>query len=271
MRNIEAARENIEAFVDFIELQPDFTTPDQDALQSLLDFQKSRIKGGVYETGRSKNHIAPLINMNVTELEDLCKGRSVLDVGCGVGKFSRDIAMLKGTRVVALDYDPEMLEKVPKRKNIEVVEGSAFDLEQTVGIDEFDVVFSSYSSLYWAGSLDEIEKSITSARAVCKIGGVVVFVPLLDNLEHRKEAKKYLTRTAPAQESPEMIELIANTNTRNWLDVAKFKTLIAEEEKGKVTCAFVPGKYNGNTGKKDQVTGKPPETYSVFVEVQDNE
>ncbi|MBI5357718.1 class I SAM-dependent methyltransferase [Candidatus Saccharibacteria bacterium] len=267
----EIARENIEAFVDFVESQPDFAEPDQDALQRFLDFQKPSVSAGVYETGRSKNHIAPLINMSVTELEDLCKGKLVLDVGCGVGKLSRDVAMLKGTRVVALDHDPEVLEKVPRRKNIEVVEGSAFDLEQTVGIDEFDIIFSSYSSLYWAGSLDEIEKSIKSARAVCKIGGVIVFVPLLDNLQHRKEAREYLVRTAPKQESPKMIEVITNANTRNWLDVAKFKTLIAEEEKGKVNCVFVPGKYNGNKGKRDQVTGKPPETYSVFVEVQENE
>lgn len=264
VRKSSESREILEGFVDFVESQPDNIEPEDQELDDFLAYNQLL---GMHETGRNKNHLANLLNMNVSDLERLFDGKSVLDVGCGEGKLTRDISLLKKTKVTALDHDPEVLDKVIRRKNVDIVEGSGFDLEAAVGDEEFDVVVSSYSSFYWANNAEDIKTSLDSAISVCSLGGLVVLVPVVDDPSYRSLARDFLSRTAPPVEERDVARLARLSNIRDWLDVARIRTVFEKEEKGEIDPLYVPGRSNGDKGKVNLVTGVPPETYSAIIEV----
>lgn len=264
VRKSSESREILEGFVDFVEQQPDNIEP---AEQELDDFIAFNQLVSMHETGRNKNHLANLLNMNVSDLEQLFDGKSVLDVGCGEGKLTRDISLLKKTKVTALDHNPEVLDKVIRRKNVDLVEGSGFDLETAVGDEEFDVVVSSYSSFYWANNTEDIKRSLDSAINVCSLGGLVILVPVLDDPSYRSFARNFLASTAPENEDIDVVRLARFSNIRDWLDVARVKTVFSAEENGVVDPLYIPGRSNGDIGKINMATGLPPETYSAILEV----
>lgn len=115
-----------------------------------------------------------------------CPDARVLDLGCGAGHVSYQVAPLAGT-VVAYDLAPEMLAIVAATArergldNITTAQGAA---EQLPFPDrQFDLVFSRYSAHHWSdlgGALREVHR-------VLKPGGRAAFVdiagaprPLLD-------------------------------------------------------------------------------------------
>ncbi len=73
-------------------------------------------------------------------------GASVLDVGCGEGYFSRELAR-EGAEVTALDLSPKLLgyareEEARAPLGIEYVEASATQLDRIFGASRFDLVAS---------------------------------------------------------------------------------------------------------------------------------
>jgi 2-polyprenyl-3-methyl-5-hydroxy-6-metoxy-1,4-benzoquinol methylase len=69
-------------------------------------------------------------------------GKSVLDVGCGLGFFSERLVH-RGAIVTACDIGAGLLERTRKRAACEVVAADALDLVRRFGCDRFDVVVSS--------------------------------------------------------------------------------------------------------------------------------
>jgi 2-polyprenyl-6-hydroxyphenyl methylase/3-demethylubiquinone-9 3-methyltransferase len=69
-------------------------------------------------------------------------GKSVLDVGCGLGFFSERLVHL-GANVTACDIGAALLERTRERAACEVVLADALDLVSHFGRDRFDVVVSS--------------------------------------------------------------------------------------------------------------------------------
>ncbi|UCJ14722.1 methyltransferase domain-containing protein [Pseudomonas sp. MM211] len=116
-------------------------------------------------------------------------GRSdarVLDLGCGAGHVSFQVAPLVG-EVVAYDLSAQMLAVVDKAaaerglNNLRTVHGAAESLPFTDG--EFDFVFSRYSAHHWS----DLAVALREVRRVLKPGGVAAFIdvaspgrPLLD-------------------------------------------------------------------------------------------
>lgn len=110
----------------------------------------------------------------------------VLDLGCGAGHVSFQIAPLVG-EVVAYDLSEQMLEVVTRAaaerglNNLRTVHGAAERLP--FAEVEFDFVFSRYSAHHWS----DLGLALREVRRVLKPGGVAAFIdvaspgrPLLD-------------------------------------------------------------------------------------------
>jgi len=106
-------------------------------------------------------------------------GEHVLDIGCGDGRHSAEIASLvRGGRVVGIDRSPAMIrfaqEHFPSRSfsNLSFVEGDASNLPFDC---EFDVVFSN-AALHWVLDHRPVLSGIARAlrpggRCVLQMGG----------------------------------------------------------------------------------------------------
>lgn len=97
---------------------------------------------------------------------------SILDVGCGTGMVTRDIAHLTKGRVMGLDGSEDMI-KVAKKilkdhKNVELKVGDAESL--CFDDDCFDIVVCNLL-LMWA---DDPQKVVCEMARVCKHKGVVL-------------------------------------------------------------------------------------------------
>lgn len=110
----------------------------------------------------------------------------VLDLGCGAGHVSFQVAPLVG-EVVAYDLSAQMLEVVSAAAqqrglgNIRTEQGAAERLPFADG--QFDFVFSRFSAHHWS----DLGLALREARRVLKPGGVAAFIdvmapgsPLLD-------------------------------------------------------------------------------------------
>ncbi|OQA35720.1 MAG: Malonyl-(acyl-carrier protein) O-methyltransferase [Parcubacteria group bacterium ADurb.Bin326] len=104
-------------------------------------------------------------------IEDSIRGKTLLDVGCGIGLFSA-IAEKKGAKVTSLDMGKALLTQVSKRCNSKTVVGSVTRLP--FKDDSFDIVLAT----------EVIEHSSNPAKGfaelvrVAKPGGkVVITVP----------------------------------------------------------------------------------------------
>ncbi|SDH41838.1 class I SAM-dependent methyltransferase [Pseudomonas panipatensis] len=113
-------------------------------------------------------------------------GARVLDLGCGAGHVSFQVAPLAG-EVVAYDLSAEMLDVVASAAaerglgNIRTERGAAESLAFADG--EFDFVFSRYSTHHWR----DVGQALREVRRVLKPGGAACFIdvaapglPLLD-------------------------------------------------------------------------------------------
>ncbi|MDF3863963.1 class I SAM-dependent methyltransferase [Pseudomonas denitrificans (nom. rej.)] len=113
-------------------------------------------------------------------------GSRVLDLGCGAGHVSFQIAEFCG-EVIAYDLSQQMLDVVASSAaergldNIRTRQGVAERLP--FGDGEFDFVFSRYSAHHWR----DVGQALREVRRVLKPGGVACFIdvaapglPLLD-------------------------------------------------------------------------------------------
>jgi ubiquinone/menaquinone biosynthesis C-methylase UbiE len=98
---------------------------------------------------------------------DECRGRRVLDVGCGTGWFSRELER-GGGRVVALDIGVKLLEKVAQKCGAARVAGDACLL--AFADNSFDIVVSSECIEH---TLDP-RQALAEMSRVLKPGGLLV-------------------------------------------------------------------------------------------------
>jgi SAM-dependent methyltransferase len=107
-------------------------------------------------------------------LPDLA-GRSVVDLACGEGIYSRKILGRGASRVVGVDISPEMVALARQAEEVEPlgVEYVVADVA-TVAIDEqFDVALCSFLFNY-ARSRDELRSLVRSVAGLLRPGGCVI-------------------------------------------------------------------------------------------------
>ncbi|WP_339485780.1 class I SAM-dependent methyltransferase [Pseudomonas sp. EL_65y_Pfl2_R95] len=114
-------------------------------------------------------------------------GARVLDLGCGAGHVSFQVAPLAG-EVVAYDLSQQMLDVVASaaaQRGLTNVQTECGKAERLPFADEqFDFVFSRYSAHHW----HDVGQALREVRRVLKPGGVAAFIdvaapelPLLDS------------------------------------------------------------------------------------------
>ncbi len=114
------------------------------------------------------------------------KGLEVLDVGCGIGYFSRQMAEKGASKVVGIDISPNQLAHArqieeKERQGIEYIEGDAATVIESVPETSFDLVTACVSLV----DMPDPERVIRGARRVLRDGGRLVFTnthPLTDTM-----------------------------------------------------------------------------------------
>ncbi len=109
---------------------------------------------------------------NLLELLNPQPGERILDIGCGTGQLTAEIAR-SGAVVTGLDKSPEMLAEA--RKNYPDLTFVAGDAASFRVSDPFDAVFSN-AALHWVKDAEGAVKSIAQAlrpggRFVAEFGG----------------------------------------------------------------------------------------------------
>jgi trans-aconitate methyltransferase len=105
---------------------------------------------------------------------NLCGDEHILDIGCGDGKVTAEIAhALPDGLVVGTDVSPQMISFARKNflaKNFPTLKFQVMDARKIKFERRFDVVFSN-AALHW---VDDHEKILRGAAAVLKSGGRLV-------------------------------------------------------------------------------------------------
>jgi len=178
---------------------------------------------------------------DVLDLLDPREGERVLDLGCGTGALTSEIADA-GAAVVGIDSSEEMIERTrASRPSIELRNADA----RTATFDEpFDAVFSN-AALHWIDEQDDALSTVTGAlrpggRFVAELGGdgnvAAIVDAVLDELAERGydaenpwhfptvgeyasrlERHGFEVRYATLFDRP--TELAGEDGLRNWLDV----------------------------------------------------
>ncbi|MBW3630086.1 MAG: methyltransferase domain-containing protein [Gemmatimonadetes bacterium] len=125
----------------------------------------------------------------VFELLDLGPGSRVLDLGCGWGRHSVELARL-GCSVVGLDQSAVLLERARRlatERGVHV-EWVRAEMGAITWEGEFDAVLSLFSSLGYSGRDDGDVKVLRAAARALRTGGSF----LLDTMHRDQVARGYL-------------------------------------------------------------------------------
>jgi trans-aconitate methyltransferase len=106
----------------------------------------------------------PALGTAVLDLLDPQPGERVLDVGCGSGELTAQIAA-RGARVVGVDSSAEMLDRA--RERFPELDVRLADAERLAVDEPYDAVFSN-AALHWMTRPDEV---LAGVRAALRDGG----------------------------------------------------------------------------------------------------
>jgi demethylmenaquinone methyltransferase/2-methoxy-6-polyprenyl-1,4-benzoquinol methylase len=161
-------------------------------------------------------------------------GGSALDVACGSGKLTAELARVAGPagRVVGLDFSPQMLDVARRRHpRVEFIEGDALNLPFDEG--DFDVATIAFGLRNLADPIRGLREMVRVARrgVVLEfvrppkgiVGGAYrlylrTLLPAIGGtLSGQPAAYRYLSDTVDAYRTPD--ELLAMAKQAGWSDV----------------------------------------------------
>jgi len=124
---------------------------------------------GLYE---AKHSFVWQLGRELLQVLNAQPGERILDVGCGTGKLTSEIASA-GADVVGIDYSPTMIAEA--RRNYPILHFETHDACQMPYSGEFDAVFSN-AALHWIQPAQEAAAAMSRAlvrggRLVAELGG----------------------------------------------------------------------------------------------------
>lgn len=195
------------------------------------------------EAYRRHAGFVPALGAAVLDLLDPKPGERILDLGCGEGSLTEQIAA-RGAAVVGIDSSPDMVAAARARGlDARLMKGEALTFES-----EFDAVFSN-AALHWMRDQDRVLGGVARAltgggRFVAELGGhgniaaiqVAIRAVLSrrgepsETLRHYPTDTEYGTRLAAHGFHVNRIELIPRptplpTGMRGWLETFERSTL----------------------------------------------
>ena len=114
-------------------------------------------------------------------------GKSILDLGCGEGFFSRRFRQLGARRVVGVDISPAMIDlaRSEERENPLGVEYICADVRDTIDSEKFDIVVAAYL-LHYSETEHDLQRMCASIVSHLPAGGR--FVTLNENPDQAAQA-----------------------------------------------------------------------------------
>lgn len=107
-------------------------------------------------------------------LPHLREGQSLLDVGCGPGTITADLAALVAPgEVVAIDNVASVLDEARREAAERRVENIRFSMQSAYGLEFEDAVFDVVHAHQLLQHLSEPLKALAEMKRVCKPGGIV--------------------------------------------------------------------------------------------------
>jgi SAM-dependent methyltransferase len=120
---------------------------------------------------RDNTEAAEFIDQLVSRLCP-CQGTKALDLGCGAGRHSRELAA-RGFDVVGLDLSAHSIERAKFAENAKL-HFRRHDMRVPFGIERFDYVFNLFTSFGYFESADENRLVLDNVSASLKSGGQFV-------------------------------------------------------------------------------------------------
>lgn len=121
----------------------------------------------------------------------------VLDVGCGVGRPTKDLAQFTG-KIIAIDGNDKMLEEAKVRcdgiENLELKKDDALAMD--FPDNSFDLVYASYNLIGDVEPEDK-QKLINEMTRVAKPGGRIINMLWKDDKETTEFLKGYYPKIGP--------------------------------------------------------------------------
>jgi ubiquinone/menaquinone biosynthesis C-methylase UbiE len=104
------------------------------------------------------------------------RGKTVLDIGTGRGRFAIAFAEAGAERIVAVDISPAMLELARESANRwKVQDKISFEIGDVEGLKYPDNSFDIVCGMSVSCHLPYPSKAISELVRVCKVGGLIVF------------------------------------------------------------------------------------------------
>lgn len=110
-----------------------------------------------------------------SSLEDIVgdvKGKTILDLGCGIGEFTKYFANNGAKSVVGVDISKKVLEYARENNNADNIEYLNLDIDNLSDLNQkFDVIFSDMVFNY----IEDFDKLMRDIHNLLNDSGVVVF------------------------------------------------------------------------------------------------
>lgn len=172
------------------------------------------------ENNDAKNYILERFKNFKSFNSDFLKNKVIIDVGCGGGRYSNALRLLKAKSVIGIDYSDQGISTAKKNYNYKNI---LFKKQDVLNIkfekNKFDIVFSN-GVLHHTSNL---KKGIKELYRVCKPGGYIfLFLYGTGGLfwSARKEMNK-LMKAIPQEYSQQILDIIGMPSNRfifidNW-------------------------------------------------------